>query len=89
MPDAEEVKTVPVDDETAEAIKEAAKEADATTPSGQLTRPTRDCPTEYRLGLGRSLRFGVSPRLPRGNRGVAPAHGERDRMREGFGPTDA
>ena len=28
MPEAEEVKTVPVDDETAEAIKEAAKEAD-------------------------------------------------------------
>jgi uncharacterized membrane protein len=34
MPEAQEVKTVPVDDETAEAIKEAAKEADATTPSG-------------------------------------------------------
>ena len=34
MTDAEEVKTVPVDDETAAAIKEAAKEAEATTPSG-------------------------------------------------------
>jgi uncharacterized membrane protein len=34
MPEAQEVKTVPVDDETAEAIKEAAKDADATTPSG-------------------------------------------------------
>jgi uncharacterized membrane protein len=34
MPAAEEVKTVPVDDETAAAIKEAAVEADAQTPSG-------------------------------------------------------
>jgi uncharacterized membrane protein len=34
MPDAEAVKTVPVDEETAGAIKEAATEAAATTPSG-------------------------------------------------------
>lgn len=34
MPDAAEVKTVTVDDETAGAIKEAAAEADAVTPSG-------------------------------------------------------
>jgi uncharacterized membrane protein len=34
MTDAEEVKTVPVDEETAAVIKEAAKEAEATTPSG-------------------------------------------------------
>jgi uncharacterized membrane protein len=34
MPGAEEVKTVPVDEETAGAIKEAAAEAGATTPSG-------------------------------------------------------
>ena len=34
MPGAEEVKTVPVDDETAAAIKDAAKEEQATTPSG-------------------------------------------------------
>ena len=34
MPDAEEVKTVPVDEATAGAIKEAAAEAEATTPSG-------------------------------------------------------
>jgi uncharacterized membrane protein len=34
MPDAQEVETVPVDDETADAIKEAAKEQEATTPSG-------------------------------------------------------
>jgi len=34
MTEAEEVKTVPVDEETAEVIKEAAKEAEATTPSG-------------------------------------------------------
>ena len=34
MPDAEEVKTVPVDEETAGAIKEAAAEAETTTPSG-------------------------------------------------------
>jgi uncharacterized membrane protein len=34
MPEAEEVKTVPVDEETATVIKEAAQEAEATTPSG-------------------------------------------------------
>ena len=34
MPSAEEVKTVPVDEETAGAIKEAATEAAAVTPSG-------------------------------------------------------
>ena len=34
MPDAEEVKTVPVDEETAGAIKEAAAEAEAVAPSG-------------------------------------------------------
>jgi uncharacterized membrane protein len=34
MPDAQEVKTVPVDEATAGAIKEAAAEAEATTPSG-------------------------------------------------------
>ena len=34
MPDAQEVKTVAVDDETAGAIKEAAAEADAVVPSG-------------------------------------------------------
>jgi uncharacterized membrane protein len=34
MPQAEEVKTVPVDEETAGAIKEAAAEAEAVTPSG-------------------------------------------------------
>ena len=34
MPQAEEVKTVPVDDETAGAIKEAAAEAEAVAPSG-------------------------------------------------------
>ena len=34
MPDAEEVKTVPVDDATAGAIKEAAAEAETTAPSG-------------------------------------------------------
>jgi hypothetical protein len=34
MPQAEEVKTVPVDEETAGAIKEAAAEAEAQTPSG-------------------------------------------------------
>ena len=34
MPEAEEVKTVPVDEETAGAIKEAAAEAETTTPSG-------------------------------------------------------
>ena len=34
MPEAEEVKTVPVDEETAGAIKEAAAEAEATAPSG-------------------------------------------------------
>ena len=34
MPDAQEVKTVAVDDETAGAIKEAAAEADAVAPSG-------------------------------------------------------
>jgi len=34
MPAAEEVKTVPVDDETAGAIKEAAAEAEAVAPSG-------------------------------------------------------
>jgi len=34
MPTAEEVKTVPVDEETAGAIKEAAAEAEAVTPSG-------------------------------------------------------
>ncbi len=34
MPGAEEVKTVAVDEPTAEAIKEAAKTADAVTPSG-------------------------------------------------------
>ena len=33
MPDAQEVKTVPVDEETAGAIKDAAKEADA-VPAG-------------------------------------------------------
>jgi uncharacterized membrane protein len=33
-PQAEEVKTVPVDDETAEAIKEAASTAEAVAPSG-------------------------------------------------------
>jgi uncharacterized membrane protein len=34
MPEAEEVKTVPVDEETAEAIKEAATGAEAVAPSG-------------------------------------------------------
>jgi uncharacterized membrane protein len=34
MPQAEEVKTVPVDEETAEAIKEAASGAEAPAPSG-------------------------------------------------------
>jgi uncharacterized membrane protein len=34
MPTAEEVKTVPVDEETAGAIKEAAAEAEAVSPSG-------------------------------------------------------
>jgi hypothetical protein len=34
MPQAEEVKTVPVDEETAGPIKEAAAEAETTTPSG-------------------------------------------------------
>ena len=34
MPTAQEVKTVPVDEETAGAIKEAAAEAEAVTPSG-------------------------------------------------------
>jgi uncharacterized membrane protein len=34
MPTAEEIKTVPVDEETAGAIKEAAAEAEAVTPSG-------------------------------------------------------
>ena len=34
MPDAQEVKTVTVDDETAGAIKEAATEAEAVSPSG-------------------------------------------------------
>jgi uncharacterized membrane protein len=34
MPDAEEVKTVPVDEATAGAIKEAAATVEATTPSG-------------------------------------------------------
>jgi uncharacterized membrane protein len=34
MPDAQEVKTVPVDEATAGAIKEAATEAEATAPSG-------------------------------------------------------
>ena len=34
MPDAQEVKTVPVDEATAGAIKEAAAEAETTTPSG-------------------------------------------------------
>ena len=34
MPDAEAVKTVPVDEETAGAIKEAAAEAEAVAPSG-------------------------------------------------------
>ena len=34
QPKAEEVKTVPVDDETAEAIKEAASTAEAVAPSG-------------------------------------------------------
>jgi uncharacterized membrane protein len=34
MPDAQEVKTVSVDETTATAIKEAATEAEATTPSG-------------------------------------------------------
>ena len=34
VPDAEEVKTVTVDDATAGAIKEAATEAEAVTPSG-------------------------------------------------------
>ena len=34
MPAAEEVKTIPVDDETAGAIKEAAAEAETTAPSG-------------------------------------------------------
>jgi len=34
MPEAEEVKAVPVDDETAAAIKEAASQAEAVAPSG-------------------------------------------------------
>ena len=34
MPAAQEVKTVPVDDETAGAIKEAATQAEAVAPSG-------------------------------------------------------
>jgi uncharacterized membrane protein len=34
MPEAEEVKTVPVDDETADAIREAASQAEAVAPSG-------------------------------------------------------
>jgi uncharacterized membrane protein len=34
MPQAEEVKTVPVDEETADAIKEAASQAEAVAPSG-------------------------------------------------------
>jgi hypothetical protein len=34
MPQAEEVKTVPVDEETAGAIKEAAAEEEAVAPSG-------------------------------------------------------
>ena len=34
MPDAQEVKTVPVEEATAKAIKEAATEADAVTPNG-------------------------------------------------------
>ena len=34
MPQAEEAKTVPVDEETADAIKEAASQAEAVAPSG-------------------------------------------------------